>query len=497
MSSLKTSRLIFVDIIIITFALFYFHFFVNKGIILSDEGYYVHYAERIAHGEIAYKDFLLQYTPGYFYLLALLYKIFGVQILVGRFLSMFFCLLLLTAILLLLHVHKITSPAFHIITGLTMIALGYPLLHIPLVIWPLVLFAVLLDITYIYWYRSGKIIFLLSLGLLLALSFFFRQHLGIVYLIIINVLIFFSGRNTRATNLRALLIINSVWLLFTGIWIYFFFIYKNNFSGLFILYEYNKQFISTFPFTYPPLTFLKQPTGFFKLLPYYYPIVFGFFVLYRLIKRQIEWDKLSLAFFALSGFFTTIYPASDLLHVYPFLGLVVVSSVIINYKKKLFPVVISLSIIFILLGFYLTFFTKSYRYDAYFLNETSPLLLPKTRGIMIDETDNVSKQLIPLADYINKYTSENDYIFVYPFHPMLYFVLNRPNPSGIVQFILLEAPESIYPEEKVLTEIRQHNVKYIITVGTYKYNKKISKFIQQQRIVFHTGGYNVFEITKR
>lgn len=488
-------RLVAIDLILILLALLYYLFFVNKGLILSDEGYYVHYAQRIADGQIAYKDFLLQYTPGYFYLLALLYKIFGLQILVGRFLSLFFCLFLLISTLALLYVHKITSPIIHVLVSLTMTALGYPLLHIPLVIWPLVLFAVLLDITYIYWYRYKKTSYLFILGFLLALSLFFRQHLGAVYFIIITGLILLNGGKDLLTRFKSLLIVCGVWLLFTAPWIYFFFIHTHNLSGLYVLYKYNRQFISTFPFSYPPITYLLQPTGLFKLLPYYFPVIYGFIILLILSKKHFDWEKLSLALFTLCGFFTTIYPASDLLHVYPFLGLVNVSSIIFSYKKKYSFLVLAVSIVFILLGFYLTFFTGSYRYDTYFLKETMPLQLPKTKGILVDPNYNSGSDLVRLYNYINKHTRDNDYIFVYPFSPMLYFVLDRHNPSGIVQFVLLEAPPTIYSEDRVLSEMRQRRVKYIITAGAYKFDRKISKFIQKQKKVHRSGFYTVFQIT--
>lgn len=489
-------RLVVVDLCFILLAFFYYLFFVNKGLVLADEGYYVHYAERIANGQIAYKDFLLQYSPGYFYLLAGLYKIFGMQILVGRFLSLSICLLILASVLALLHVQKITSVKIHILVALTVISLGYPLLHIPLVIWPCVLFAVLLDITYLLWLQKNKTRYLLVLGLLLALTLFFRQNIGVVFFIVINAIVVLSKKGTVMEILKRLLSINSVFAVFTSLWIYLFFIATNNLSGIITFFAYNKQFISTYHFSYPPLTYLLQPTGFFKLLPYYYPIIVGLSIVVTIIKRKVNWEQLPFVCIALAGFFTTVYPASDLLHVYPFLSLCIVSSLLFFYKKKAYPLIISVMIIFILLGVYLTFFTQSFRYEEYFLRETYGLHLPKTKGILVDKSDYTRPSLVPLTRFINSHTKKNDYIFVYPFAPMLYFVLDRQNPNGIVQFILLEAPNEIYSEDKVLQEIKQHHVKYVIVAGGYKYDRKISKFIQQQKEVYKVGPYIVFEIKK-
>jgi hypothetical protein len=492
--TLSSHKLLFLDLSLILLALFYYLFFVNKGLVLADEGYYVHYAERIAHGQIPYKDFILQYTPGYFYLLAFLYKVFGAQILVGRFLSLFFCLLTLTTVLLVLHTLRITSSKIHILSALTITTLGYPLLHIPLVVWPVVFISVLTVVVYIYWYRTKQSRYVIILGFLLALALFFRQHLGLVFLLLYNCFLFFSNTKSFRLRIGPLLLMNGVWAVSTSIWVYFVFVLTQNIPGMFLLYEYNKQFISTFPFSYPPLTFLLQPTGFFKLLPYYYPIFFALCILYAVVNKQYAWEKLSFACVALVGFFATVYPASDLLHVYPFLGLVIVSSLLFFQTKKYLLPTQGITILFIFIGIYLTFFTKSFRYEDYFLKETTPLSLPKTKGILVDSSNNTRPSLVPLSKFITAHTKKNDYIFVYPFAPMLYFVLDRQNPTGIVQFTLLEAPDTIYPEERVIHEIKNKKVKYIIAVGAYKYQKKLSRFIQRQKTVYQVGPYIVYEI---
>src|SRR5258708_3856541 len=142
------------DALLILVAFIYYSFFVNKGLVIYDEGYYVHFAERLEHGEIPYKDLALQYTPGYFYLLAFLYKVFGFQILVGRYLSLIFCLLILSSTFVLLQLYRLRSLRFHLLVGFTIISLGYPLLHIPLVVWSCVFFVVLMQIFLLLWHRT-------------------------------------------------------------------------------------------------------------------------------------------------------------------------------------------------------------------------------------------------------------------------------------------------------------------------------------------------------
>lgn len=490
----SSRKLLLLDCFLILAAFCYYSFFVNKGLVLYDEGYYVHFAQRLAEGELPYKDLALQYTPGYFYLMAGLYKVFGFQILVGRYLSLTFCLLILASVLFLLRLYKINSVRFHILVGFLIIALGYPLLHIPLVVWSCVFFAVLIQICYLMWLRTQHFRYLLFIGVGLGLILFFKQNLGGYYIIVVNVLLFFSNNKSFIDKIKQLLLVNSAWAIF--ITLCFLAVFKNieDFASLQVLFLFSKQFVGTYQFTYPPLSFLLQPLGFFKLLPYYFPIIYLLALIWYAIRNKVSVEKLSFGILALTGFFGTVYPASDLLHVYPFLSLTIVSSLIVFYKHKGLLVI---AVLFIALGFYMTFFTKSFRYEDYFLKERTPLSFEKTKGILIDNDNDTFSHLEIVNTFISHHTKKGDYIFVYPFSPMLYFVLDRNNPSGIVQFILLEAPDVVYSEKKVLHDIKQKHVRYIITAGEYKYNKELSRFIQEQKKVLITGPYTVFEIEER
>src|SRR6185295_3293586 len=58
--------------------------FVNRGLDLSVIGYSVAPAERVLAGEVPYRDFLFNYTPGVLFVNALLMKSFGVTLMVTR-----------------------------------------------------------------------------------------------------------------------------------------------------------------------------------------------------------------------------------------------------------------------------------------------------------------------------------------------------------------------------------------------------------------------------
>src|SRR5215831_1512168 len=64
--------------------------FFNRGIWLSVVGYSIAPAERVLQGQVPYRDFLFNYTPGILWLNALVMKICGVSLIpirVGSLLS--------------------------------------------------------------------------------------------------------------------------------------------------------------------------------------------------------------------------------------------------------------------------------------------------------------------------------------------------------------------------------------------------------------------------
>jgi hypothetical protein len=71
------------------------------GIDIYDEGIRLHGAERVLNGEVPYRDFYAVYGPAAFYWPALLFKVFGHQVLVFRVSEILFTALLATAVYLL------------------------------------------------------------------------------------------------------------------------------------------------------------------------------------------------------------------------------------------------------------------------------------------------------------------------------------------------------------------------------------------------------------
>ena len=480
------------EIVLFFIAFFYYLFFVNKGLVLFDEGYFVHAADRILSGEMPYKDFSLQYGPTYFYILALFFKLFGPSIMVERFFALGICLLILVITFLILNKLRYNLYSIILISFLCVIAYGYPLINIANIMWANVLTALLTTLTYLHWYSAHgrkKLAYLIIMGLLLALSISLKQNIGIIFLGMFNLLILFSKRRPTLQIIKDVIVLNSTCILFTLGWIYYFFL-RDNISGLFAVIEFSRKFAQSIAFTIPPLTFITQPLGIFKLLPYYTPIVFAVFLLGYLFRRNKDWQKLAFVLMAVTGFAVTIFPQSDLLHVYPFLGSVLISILLFSYKTKYKFLIVGFLFIHILIGFYLTLFTKSYRYEAPYSKMNTPLSLPRTTGILVEKQQ--ATNIIALSNFIKTHTKQNEYILVYPYAPMLYFILERKNPTK--DPIYHQRTWHFYDDEIIRSDMKQKNVKFIVVAGDYIFDTDLSRFIQKQKKVFNSVNFLVYEI---
>lgn len=472
------------ELFLLSCGFIYYSYFLNKGLVLYDEGYYFHIADRIIQGQLPYRDFFLQFTPGYFYILAGALKIFGEQILVGRILTLIIALINLFLgfrILAKLGTHGVKEK---IIVFLATISFGFPLINNPAMLaWISILSFLLLVYSFLLWQSNqGKIRNTIFIGLSLALILFMKQNLGLYFLFVTNVFIIFIAKQ----KIKEFILVNFSFLLPTLIWFFYFYLHSGD--RLLELINFNKAYLSIYPASYPPISMFLQPLGFFKLVPYYLPVLLVVLVLIRFKKMNLR--KIFFPIASLVGFFGTVFPTSDLLHVYPFYSSILISGLIFFNKDRFYRIWIIFVIVSVGLGFYLTLFREYYRYQPGYADQNTTLNFSRTKGIEIDKP--LASDLTSLNNFIGKRTSNKEYILVYPFSPMLYFILERNNPSRY---------SSYYPgyltqgqEDEVINDLKVKKVRFIVTSSRYKFDAKLSGYIQKQKIVFSRGIFKVFEI---
>jgi len=141
-----------------------------------DEGIVLEGAQRILRGEVLYRDFFSYFTPGSYYFLALLFKIFGSSFLVGRTALVFFGGVYSTvAYLLARRVCSRMSAIFVAgIVTLTTLPYRFEVLHN----WDSTLWACLAVYCAVRWLESPRWTWAFVTGSLSALTCLFEQSKG-------------------------------------------------------------------------------------------------------------------------------------------------------------------------------------------------------------------------------------------------------------------------------------------------------------------------------
>lgn len=155
--------------------------FFNRGLGLSVIGYSIAPAERVMLGEVPYRDFLFNYTPGTLWLNALLMKAFGATLMSTRIGLLAFKLITLMA---LFYVgRRLTSGwAALVPVALTLTWLGHQQIFNVYPDQYLVLFALAGLICMLNYDETGRLRWLLACGVAIGAVFVFKYNVGVLLL---------------------------------------------------------------------------------------------------------------------------------------------------------------------------------------------------------------------------------------------------------------------------------------------------------------------------
>lgn len=167
---------------------------------ILDEGVIVYGAERLLGGEMQYRDFWSVYSPGQFWVVAALFKLFGASLLVERAWDVVVraCIALLSYLI----AARLASPALAVIAWLISLGwlrvvgfYGYPLL-------PATLFALLAALLFIrFALDPGKKAMLVLCGIATALAAGFRHDVGFYVFSCVAVSLIVLWVTTRSLDL--------------------------------------------------------------------------------------------------------------------------------------------------------------------------------------------------------------------------------------------------------------------------------------------------------
>ncbi len=153
--------------------------FYNRGLGLSVIGYSIAPAERVMRGEVPYRDFLFNYTPGILWVNALLMKAFGVTLMATRI--GLFGFRLITLITVFFVAKRLTTGwAALVPVGLTLAWLGHQQIFNVYPDQYLVFFALAGLICLLNFDETGRDWWLLLCGLAIGMVFIFKYNVGVL-----------------------------------------------------------------------------------------------------------------------------------------------------------------------------------------------------------------------------------------------------------------------------------------------------------------------------
>lgn len=425
-------------------------FFYNKGVSTEDEGYILHAAQRLHNGELPYKDFNFIYTPGSLFAISAAYTIFGESILSGKLLVAIIAII--NSIFIYLTTYRLTSKRIiSLLATLIYLAWGPSHINFPLPTIFCLLTGIISLFTFTLILKNPKKIYFIILGLIISLTFFFKQNFGIVLFFDYAILFLVLGK-LRIRSIFYFLSAFSGLLLF---FLYLFFTQSTNSFFSYSSYAFQEYFprhtvIAPFPFD------MSNPIiSIFKIFVYLLPITLSILIILCCIFKKNKMQLIAVAVFVGSYYLVGIYPSTDYVHLSPLLSLLGLSlAALIQIKLFKSPVLIYLLFLCIIIGgFYTALFKGFYRWNAPIAQQTYYLSHPR----MKIWSDN--KELSTLTYYIQNNSAKNDYIYYYFYEPMFYFISDRKNP---IKYL-----DSFLPNEKMQAEyinsIRNKNTKLVVS----------------------------------
>lgn len=340
---MKNNKL-FLPFLLLTLAFLYALPIFNKLWHSYDEGWNLVNADLIAHGEIPYKDFWLISSPGQFYILATLFKIFGKSLAIGRIYTIFLHSLICFMVFLITKQLCALKYAFlsWFIAAVSLVPRMGPT---PTPEWIAMLFVLLSLIalsTYIK--RQKPDYFWLSLtGLLSGAVFIFRQDFGIYTLISgsLTILILSISRNcsknfslrekAKKIFLELVLFLAPVVIVLSSALYYF---ARNSALGdlfyqlfYFPLRIYPETRSMLFPkFCFNPNMLFHKSCYFISINQFYIPLIILFLAVSLLLikmykRRGLSGDDFIVLALSLNGLFflNCIRVRTDIMHLVPIL----------------------------------------------------------------------------------------------------------------------------------------------------------------------------------
>lgn len=482
--------------------LHYWLTYFDRGTNLLDEGSQAAQAARILRGDLIYRDFLTVVTPGSYYTVAWLFRVFGPDLMVLRWLALAIGLGIMIATLAIAR-HLVSWP-FAATSAMLTVVWGWFLVAPNLYSWQAMFFALLALLCYLRYVWTSRALWLLASGLATGLSVLVKQNTGIYagvgLLLTIWISTIFEDASPEGRSLRARA--TAVFVVGIGLCVVPVLVALLVSGAGPNLYEnwihyprivYARGLSLPYPSFYPILPQpgletlgqamaallagrIPEPAVFevWTKFVLYLPVLVYPVALISLVVLLGRWTRTSDADIAregqtllaitLFGAFTFLqaWPRSDVTHILfgmqpGFILLGYLSFCVWRGLRKVpFPALHAVVALATLLpqaallrnGYKLTVF-QNQNYDV-------PLRAARARGIFTSREEQV--RIDGVTEYIAAHTALEDPIFVVPWAAGFYFLADRPNPTRVD--LLFDGDPDAYP--CLIATLDLNKPKYVI-----------------------------------
>lgn len=430
-------------------------FFLTRGVVTHDEGYILHSSERMLYGQFPFRDFHFVYTPLSIMATSISFSILGPSILSSRILIL--VIYMLSSFLLFKTILIATKNKLYATIAVLLFAAWGPT-HVNFS-WPVV-FAIFTAFMANYFLMKFMQLrherYLFFAGFSCFLVFLAKQNFGAA--IILPIIVFFLVKHARSWRYLFSFIYGYVWAFI------FFMVYLlatqsvPQFINDFYIFTIKRVVINeglSTNFIYQD-TFLKM---LFRTALYISPVVLSFssFILLYIRRRfHLLYLPVFVAIFYLVG----IRPTTDYIHLTPLLSLIGIPIALYlryNISSTVRMALLFFSIFMIFLGFQTAIFKGYYRWDSPLITNNLFFKNPKVNIFLNEKFNFEFTELIQIA---NTYTKSADYIYVNSYNPMLYFVMNRKEPTKHNFLAAGVVPDEYYRE--VLGNLVAKKIKVLI-----------------------------------
>ncbi len=441
----------------------------------GDEGLVLYGAELASEGVLPYKGFFEVFGPGSFYWLGLFFKLFGVKLATARILLLFTGVA--TALLTLWMTKRIHRGPFELVPAVFLLLISIPIWPASSHHWDSNLFALLSFAMFLLWRDTDNHFYLSMTGIFSGLTYCFLQQKGLLLLvsILVSLLIINRLKQTRSKIIgHAILLIGSYLAVISIVLIYF---YLND--GLAdmihdtILWplNYYKQ-VNVVPYGFGLRKFIRQyfqsslsplSSGFTNslsavlLFSYVLISLLPFLILFpcllclnNLSLRSSLFNLETTPYWAVGmGLWVSESHRPDIYHLVwgspvLFILLYLLVNVLLRNRKTILTVTFGLIII------------CSFTLGMFNLLKSSTA---SERTISRRGTFYSFGRDDALA-FLNKETSAGEYVFIYPYGPMYYFLADVKNPTRFNNLIYKYHTDLQF--EEAVDALDKKNVRYIL-----------------------------------